>query len=101
VLSHSAKQTKDTIRMITTFDIKKRAARRRLRYVLAVLGAVILGVLLLAGCGPGSSTPSAQQLVQQNPWLAPLGISFIQGLLQQYGSDLVALLAAAATALFG
>lgn len=67
----------------------------------AVLGAVILGMLLLAGCGPGTSGTSAQQLVQENSWLAPLGISFIQGLLQQYGSDLAALLAAAAAVLFG
>lgn len=87
--------------MMTAFDIKKCAAWRRVRYVLAVLGVTILGALLLAGCGPGTSTTSAQQLVQQNPWLAPLGISFIENLLQQYGSDLVGLLAAAAAVLFG
>jgi hypothetical protein len=86
---------------MTTLRIRKEAGRLRAGYLLAVLGAVILGVLLLAGCGPGTSGTSAQQLVQQNPWLAPLGISFIQGLIEQYGSDLVALLAAAAAALFG
>lgn len=96
-MGHSVKQAKGAIRVMKTFDIKKRAGRRRVRYVLAVLGATILAVLL-AGCGPGMS---AQQLVQQNPWLASLGISFIQGLLQQYGSDLAGLLAAAAAVLFG
>jgi hypothetical protein len=86
---------------MTTSGIKNRAARLRVRYRLAVLVAAILGMLLLAGCGPGGSGTSAQQLVQQNPWLAPLGISVIQGLLQQYGSDLLAFFAAAVAALFG
>jgi hypothetical protein len=95
----SVHAAKDAIRAMTAFGTGKRSGRRRVRYVLAVLGAVILGMLLLAGCGP--SGMSAQQLVQENSWLAPLGISFIQGLLQQYGSDLAALLAAAAAVLFG
>jgi hypothetical protein len=79
--------------------IKQVMRPRRMRYVLAAIGAAIPGVLLITGCGSGSG--GAAQLVKQYPWLPPLGLSFIQGLLQQYGSDLVALLATAAAALFG
>jgi hypothetical protein len=61
--------------------------------------AAILGALLIAGCGPAANSASAQQLLQQYPWLASLGLPFIEWLIQTYGSDLLALLAAAAAAL--
>jgi hypothetical protein len=79
----------------------KRTTLRRMRFLL-IATAAVLGALLITGCGPGngtSATSGAQQLIQQFPWLSALGLSFIQGLLQQFGSNLVALLAAAAAAL--
>lgn len=79
--------------------IKQVMRPRWVRCVLAVIGTAILGMLLIAGCGPGSG--GAAQLVKQYPWPASLGLSLIQGLPQQYGSDLVAPLAAAAAALSG
>jgi hypothetical protein len=80
--------------------IKRTMRHRRIPSMLLAVGAAILGVLLITGCGSGTSgTGGAGQLVEQYPWLAPLGLSFIQGLLQQYGSDLVGLLIAAAAAL--
>jgi len=73
--------------------------RRRAR-LLFIVTAAVLGALLVTGCGPATSGNSgAQQLIQQFPWLSALGASFIQGLLAQFGSNLVALLAAAAAAL--
>ena len=73
--------------------------RRRAR-LLFIVTAAVLGALLVTGCGPATSgTSGAQQLIQQFPWLSALGASFIQGLLAQFGSNLVALLAAAAAAL--
>jgi len=77
----------------------KKGLQRRARIILVALAA-IAGVLLIVGCGPaGSGSSGAQQLEQEFPWLAPLGLSFISGLIQQYGSDLVGLLLAAAAAL--
>lgn len=70
----------------------------RLRAVL-VVAAAILGTLLIAGCGPAATAGSAQQLEQQYPWLASLGLPFVEWLIQTYGPDLLALLAAAAAAL--
>lgn len=82
-----------------TVETHSKALQRRARIVLTVAAAII-GLLLITGCGPGASGSSgAQQLEQEFPWLAPLGLSFISGLIQQYGSDLVALLIAAAAAL--
>jgi hypothetical protein len=73
--------------------------RRRAR-VLSTVAAAVLGVLLTTGCGRTTSGDSgAQQLLQLFPWLASLGLPFIQGLLAQFGSNLGALLAAAAAAL--
>jgi hypothetical protein len=85
------------------FSLPKGKSRRGCRrYVFAVTGAAILSVLLVAGCGSSTSnTSSAGHLMQQYPWLAPLGLSFIQGLLEQYGTNLVGLLIAAAAALLG
>lgn len=80
-------------------ETHKRALRGRAGIALTIAAAII-GLLLITGCGPASSGSSgAQQLEQEFPWLAPLGLSFISGLIQQYGSDLVALLIAAAAAL--
>jgi hypothetical protein len=77
----------------------KRMVRRGARFVLTAVAAV-LGVLMIAGCGSSSSLATgAHQLLQEFPWLGPLGLSFIEGLLMQYGSDLAGLLAAAAAAL--
>lgn len=77
----------------------KRTMRRRVRLMLTV-SAAILGVLLITGCGPGTSGASgAQQLIQEYPWLAQLGVPFIVSLLQQYGPDLAGLLLAALAAL--
>ena len=79
-------------------ETHKRSLQRKARIVLAALA--IAGVLLITGCGPGGSgSGGAQQLEQEFPWLAPLGLSVISGLIQQYGSDLVGLLLAAAAAL--
>ncbi len=64
-----------------------------------VVAAAILGALLIAGCGPAANSASAQQLQQQYPWLASLGLPFLEWLIQTYGSDILALLAAAAAAL--
>jgi hypothetical protein len=81
--------------------IEQMMRHRRAHYVIAV-GATILGALLITGCGSGTSDANrAGQLIQQYPWLAQLGLSFIQVLLMQYGSNLVALLIAAAAALVG
>jgi hypothetical protein len=71
--------------------------RRRLRTVL-VVAAAILGTMLIAGCGPGNAV-QAQQLQQQYPWLAGLGLPFLEWLIQTYGSDILGLLTAAAAAL--
>lgn len=77
-----------------------KSGKRRLTRFLFTVTAAIIGTLLITGCGPAASgTSGAQQLIQQFPWLASLGLSFVQGLLAQYGTDLVALLAAAAAAL--
>lgn len=77
-----------------------RMVRRGTRFVLAAVAAA-LGVLLIAGCGSKTGANAAQQLLQEFPWLGPLGLSFIESLLVQYGSNLAALLAAAAAALLG
>jgi ABC-type xylose transport system substrate-binding protein len=72
---------------------------RRAR-LLFIGAAAILGALLITGCGPTSSGASgAQQLMQEFPWLSSLGLSFIEGLLAQYGTNILALLAAAVAAL--
>ena len=74
----------------------------RMRYVIAVAGAFVLGALLITGCGSGSSSAGqAGHLMQEYPWLAPLGLSFVQSLIAQYGSNLIGLLIAAAAALLG
>jgi hypothetical protein len=77
----------------------RRIMRRRTRFLFIVTAAV-LGVVLITGCGPAASgTSGVQQLIQQFPWLSALGISFLQGLLEQFGTNLLGLLAAAAAAL--
>jgi hypothetical protein len=77
----------------------KGAARRRAQF-LFMLTAAVLGALLITGCGRTTSgAGGAQQLIGEFPWLASLGLAFIQGLLEQFGSNLGALLAAAAAAL--
>jgi hypothetical protein len=79
----------------------KRAIRRGTRLLLTAAAAAIV-VLLVTGCGSGNSpATAAHQLLQEFPWLGPLGLSFIENLLIQYGSNLAALLAAAAAALLG
>jgi hypothetical protein len=68
--------------------------------LLFALLAVIAGALLISGCDPaGSGASGARNLVQEYPWLAPLGLAFVEGLLRQFGSDLAGLLVAAAAAL--
>jgi hypothetical protein len=75
------------------------AMRRRTRF-LFIATAAVLGAFLLTGCGSaGSGTNVAQHLLQLFPWLGSLGLAFIQGLLAQYGSNIPALLVAAAAAL--
>lgn len=64
-----------------------------------VVAAALLGVMLIAGCGPASIAAQAQQLEQQYPWLSGLGISFIEWLIQTYGPDIAGLLSAAMAAL--
>ena len=87
------------------FDLQPRRAKakgtmRRRARLLFIATAAVLGALVITGCGPATSgTSGAQQLIQQFPWLSALGASFIQGLLAQFGSNLIALLAAAAAAL--
>jgi hypothetical protein len=77
----------------------KGTIRRRARFLLVVTAAV-LGALLVTGCGgTNSGNSGAQWLIHLFPWLASLGLPFIQGLLAQFGSNLGALLAAAAAAL--
>ena len=79
---------------------KAKGTMRRRARLLFIATAAVLGALLITGCGPATSgTSGTQQLIQQFPWLASLGASFIQGLLAQFGSNLIALLAAAAAAL--
>ena len=70
---------------------------RRRAHSLFIVTAAVLGALLITGCGRATSG-GAQQLIQLFPWLASLGLPFIQGLLEQFGSNLGALLAAAAAA---
>jgi hypothetical protein len=60
----------------------------------------VIGVLAVTGC-TNSGNGGAAQLLKQFPWLASLGLSFVSGLLEQYGSDLAGLLVAAAAALVG
>jgi hypothetical protein len=72
--------------------------RKGLRAIL-VAAAAILCTLLLAGCGSATDATQAQQLMQKYPWLASLGLSVLEWLIQTYGSDIAALLAAAALAL--
>jgi hypothetical protein len=80
----------------------KGTIRGRARYVFAMTVAAILGVLTIAGCGSGSSlSTAARQLIHEHPWLAPLSLAFLEGLMRTFGSDLPGLLAAAATALAG
>lgn len=77
----------------------KGTIRRRARF-LFIGAAAVLGTLLVTGCGGTSSgNGGAQWLIHLFPWLASLGLPFIQGLLAQFGSNLGALLAAAAAAL--
>jgi hypothetical protein len=80
----------------------KRMMRRRAALMLSVVAAGVLGMLLITGCGPDTSqglANDAQHLLQEYPWLAALGLQSIESLLEQYGSNLVALLAAALAAL--
>jgi hypothetical protein len=70
------------------------------RFTVAVIAA-LLGALLICGCSPQGSGMSVHQLVNQYSWLAPLGYSVIQWLIQQFGPDLSALLSTAATLLLG
>ena len=77
------------------------AAISRLRWsaVLTAATAVLTGVLV-AGCGSSvSAAAQAHQLEQQYPWLASLGLSFVEWLIKTYGSDIAALLVAALAAL--
>jgi hypothetical protein len=80
---------------------KAKGIMRRRAHLLFVVAAAVLGTLFITGCGPSSPSGSngAQQLIQEFPWLSALGSSFIQNLLDEFGSNLVALLAAAAVAL--
>jgi predicted PurR-regulated permease PerM len=76
----------------------------RVRRTFAVMVAFILAMLLIAGCGP--SDPSvlaskASHLIEEYPTLSSLTLSFVEWLIQQYGSDIAALLAAAAAAVVG
>jgi hypothetical protein len=77
----------------------KRVMRQQTRFMLTA-ALTVIGVLAVTGC-TNSGNGGAAQLLKQFPWLAPLGLSFVSGLLQQYGSDLASLLVAAAAALVG
>jgi hypothetical protein len=82
----------------------KRMIRRRAAFILSVMAAAVIGTLLVAGCGPGSSDTAANEagrLLQEYPWLGPLGLPYVESLLAQYGSNLLDLLAAALAALAG
>jgi hypothetical protein len=74
----------------------KRTIWCRCRFTLTVFTS-ILSLLLITGCGPSG----AEQLIKEYPWLGSLGLAFINGLLQQFGTDLPGLLVAAAAALVG
>jgi anaerobic C4-dicarboxylate transporter len=69
--------------------------------ILAVVVAAILGVLLVTGCSSGSGglVNEANKLMQEYPWLDQLGLSFIESLVLQYGTNILAVLAAALAAL--
>lgn len=74
--------------------VKAVISRRTWRAVLLVAAAV-LGVAVIAGCGPSApSTTQAHRLEHQYPSLEKLGLSYVEWLIQTYGPDLVALLAA-------
>ena len=76
----------------------KAVIRRRARYVLIVT-EVVLGTLLVTGCGSGTSVAvQAQQLIQQYPWLSRLAFAFLEGLVGAFGWNLGTLLRAAAAA---
>jgi hypothetical protein len=82
----------------------KRMIRRRAALVLSAVAAAVIGMLLITGCGPGTSQALANdvgRLVQEYPWLASLGAPYIESLIEQYGSNLLGLLAAALAALAG
>jgi hypothetical protein len=80
--------------------IKRIMQRRRVYYIVATAGAAILSALLITGCGAGTSgSGGAERLIKEFSWLAPLGVSFVQALLAQYGTNLLGLLMAAAAAL--
>jgi hypothetical protein len=81
--------------------VKISARMRRGKCFILSAAAAALAVLLIAGCSSKGSGPGVQQIMQQYSWLVPLGWSVIQYLLQEYGSNLAALLAAAASLLAG
>jgi hypothetical protein len=78
--------------------IKKEIRRRGCSVLIAT--EVILGTLLLTGCGSGTSVAAqAQQLIQQYPWLSRLALAFLEGLIGALGWNLGLLLRTAAAAL--
>ena len=77
----------------------KEVIRRRARYALIVTG-VVLGSLLITGCGSGTSVAAqTQQLILQYPWLSHLALAFLEGLVGALGWNLGTLLRVAAAAL--
>jgi hypothetical protein len=89
---------------MATMKTIKRMIRRRATLVISAVVAAVIGTLMITGCGPGSSqglANEAQSLLQEYPWLTVLGLQFIENLLEQYGANLIGLLAAAAAALAG
>jgi outer membrane murein-binding lipoprotein Lpp len=81
--------------------VKRNGSGRMGKLSLLAIAAAVLGVFLLTGCTPKGSDPGVQQLTQQFPWLASLGSAVIQFLIQQFGSNLNGLLAAAAALVGG
>lgn len=81
--------------------------RRAVRTLTAVTVAIV-SVLLIAGCTRvtgGNSSPAScsecSQLLAVYPWLEQLGLSELWDLVQQYGPDVLAILAQALVALAG
>jgi hypothetical protein len=83
-------------------------SRRRALRTATLIAAAIVSVALIAGCTPvtgsGSSHGSCaecQQLLGLYPWLQQLGLGELWNLVQEYGSNIVAILLAAVGALAG
>jgi hypothetical protein len=74
---------------------------RRGRLALGVT-EVVIGTLVVTGCGSGTSVAAqAQQLIQHYPWLSRLAFSFLEGLVGALGWNIGMLLSAAAAVLLG